>query len=240
MWYNLSSFTKSQNVFYKNNPMKVMKSRWARLRRIGLGLGVAFLILWGGADAAIRVASSGRVYSKTTVDAVPSARAAVVLGCSRTVRGGLGNLYYQRRIRAAADLYASGKVRAVVVSGDNHVKSYDEPTDMKGDLVACGVPADRIVCDYAGFRTLDSVIRASKVFGLNDFIVVSQPFHVRSAVFLARGFGINAVGYEAEDVSGRHSVKTCLREQLAKIAALIDVVIRRQPKFLGPLEKVPE
>ena len=78
------------------------------------------------------------------------------------------------------------------------------------------------------------------MFGLNDFIVVSQPFHVRRAVFLARGFGINAVGYEAEDVHGRHSVKTCLREQLAKIAALIDVVIRRQPKFLGPLEKVPE
>ena len=219
---------------------EIVKSLWRRLRRVLLVLGMAFLLLWGGADAAIRVASSGRVYSKTTVDAVPSARAAVVLGCSRTVRGGLGNLYYQRRIRAAADLFASGKVRAVLVSGDNHVKSYNEPTDMKGDLVACGVPADKIVCDYAGFRTLDSVIRARKVFGLEDIIVVSQPFHVRRAVFLARGFGINAFGYEAEDVSGRHSVKTCLREQLAKIAALIDVVIRRQPKFLGPLEKVPE
>ena len=217
-----------------------VKSHWMWLRRIALVLGVAFLILWIGSDVAIRVASSGRVYSKATLDAVPSARAAVVLGCSRTVRGGLGNLYYHRRIRAAADLFASGKVRAVVVSGDNHVRSYDEPADMKGDLIACGVPADRIVCDYAGFRTLDSVVRARKVFGLNDFIIVSQPFHARRAVFLARGFGINAVGYEAEDVSGRHSVKTCLREQLAKIAALVDVIIRRQPKFLGPLEKVPE
>ena len=204
----------------------MVKFHWKRMRKIGLGLGVVFLLLWVGADAVIRVVSSGRVYSKATVDAVPSARAAVVLGCSRTVRGGRGNLYYQHRIRAAADLYAAGKVRAVIVSGDNHVKSYDEPTDMKGDLVACGVPADRIVCDYAGFRTLDSVVRARKVFGLE--------------VFLARGFGINASGYEAEDVSGRHSVKTRLREQLAKIAALIDVVIRRQPKFLGPLEKVPE
>lgn len=220
--------------------VKFWKFHRKRVRRISLVLGAGFLILWVGADVAIRVASLGRVYSKTTVDAVPSARAAVVLGCSRTVRGGLGNLYYQRRIRAAADLFASGKVRAVLVSGDNHVKSYNEPTDMKGDLVACGVPADKIVCDYAGFRTLDSVIRARKVFGLVDFVVVSQPFHVRRAVFLARGFGINAVGYEAEDVPGRYSVKTCLREQLAKIAALVDVVIRRQPKFLGPLEKVPE
>ena len=218
----------------------MVKFHWKRMRKIGLGLGVVFLILWVGADAVIRVVSSGRVYSKATVDAVPSARAAVVLGCSRTVRGGRGNLYYQHRIRAAADLYAAGKVRAVIVSGDNHVKSYDEPTDMKGDLVACGVPADRIVCDYAGFRTLDSVVRARKVFGLEALSVVSQPFHVRRAVFLGRGFGINASGYEAEDVSGRHSVKTRLREQLAKIAALIDVVIRRQPKFLGPLEKVPE
>ena len=209
------------------------------MRRIALILGACSLVLWGVADVAIRMASSGRVYSKATVDAIPSVRAAVVLGCSRTVSGGLGNLYYQRRIRAAAELYAAGKVRAVVVSGDNHVRSYDEPTDMKADLVACGVPVDRIVCDYAGFRTLDSVVRARKVFGLEEFVVVSQPFHVRRAVFIARGFGINAVGYEAEDVSGRHSVKTCLREQLAKIAAVIDVVIRRRPKFLGPQEQVP-
>jgi len=209
----------------------------SRLVLIG---GAVFLVLWFISDMAIRMAASGRVYSKETLDAVPPARAAVVLGCSRTVRGGLVNLYYERRIRAAADLYAAGKVRAIVVSGDNHIKSYDEPTDMKGDLVACGVPADRIVCDYAGFRTLDSVIRARKVFGLNDFIVVSQPFHVRRAIFIARGFGADIRGYVADEVPGCYSVKTGLREQLAKIAALLDVALRRRPKFLGPLEEVPE
>jgi len=213
--------------------------RWTWIRRLALIGGAAFLVLWGVSDVAIRVAASGRVYSKATLDAVPPVRAAVVLGCARTVRGGLNNLYYDRRIRAAADLYAAGKVRAIVVSGDNHVKGYDEPTDMKGDLVACGVPADRIVCDYAGFRTLDSVVRARKVFGLDDFIVVSQPFHVRRAIFIARGFGADARGYVAEDVSGRHSIKTSLREQLAKIAAVTDVILRRRPKFLGPLEEVP-
>ena len=114
--------------------VKFWKFHRKRVRRISLVLGAGFLILWVGADVAMRVASLGRVYSKTTVDAVPSARAAVVLGCSRTVRGGLGNVYYQRRIRAAADLYAAGKVRTVVVSGDNHVRSYDEPTDMKGTI----------------------------------------------------------------------------------------------------------
>ena len=76
--------------------VKFWKFHRKRVRRISLVLGAGFLILWVGADVAIRVASLGRVYSKTTVDAVPSARAAVVLGCSRTVRGGLGNIYYQR------------------------------------------------------------------------------------------------------------------------------------------------
>jgi len=207
---------------------------------LAVAVGAAVVLAWIVADVAIRVAASGRVYSTATADAVPPVHAAVVLGCARTLRDGQANLYYQNRIRAAADLYARGKVRAIVVSGDNHVKGYDEPTDMKEDLVARGVPADRIVCDYAGFRTLDSVVRARKVFGLGNFLIVSQPFHVRRALFLARGFGCDAYGYAAADVSGRASLKTRVREQFAKVAALVDVVLRRRPKFLGPLEAVPE
>jgi len=210
------------------------------LRKVAAAVGAVAVLLWLAADVAIRVAASGRVYSSATVAAVPPVRAAVVLGCARKLRDGRTNVYYWNRIRAAADLYARGKVRAIVVSGDNHVKGYDEPTDMKEDLVAQGVPAEKIVCDYAGFRTLDSVVRARKVFGLGNFLIVSQPFHVRRALFLARGFGCDAYGYAAEDVAGRLSVKTRVREQFAKVAALLDVVFRRRPKFLGPLEAVPE
>ena len=94
-------------------------------------------------------------------------------------------------------------------------------------------------CDYAGFRTLDTVVRAKKVFGLDSFIIVSQPDHVRRAVFTARGFGCDAYGYAAEDVNGRYSIKTTIREQLAKIAAVLDVILRRSPKFLGPRETLP-
>ena len=128
----------------------------------------------------------------------------------------------------------------LIVSGDNHIKEYDEASDMKASLAEAGVPADRVVCDYAGFRTLDSVVRAKKVFGLDSFIVVSQKDHVRRAVFTARGFGCNAYGYAAPDVNGRYSIKTTIREQLAKIAAVLDVILRRGPKFLGPRELLPD
>ena len=170
---------------------------------------LAGLLVWGIADMGIRIASSGRLYDKTTIEQVPDARAAVVLGCVRMLKDGSRNQFYGYRIRAAAELYKAGKVKAIIVSGDNHVKGYDEPSDMKEDLVAAGIPAEKVVCDYAGFRTLDSVVRAKEVFGAERFIVVSQPFHVRRALFLAWGFGCDAYGYAAEDVRGINSVCVC-------------------------------
>ena len=212
--------------------------RWRILKFAAIA--VALMVLaWGASTIAVYVVSSGRVFDSESIDAVPRRRAAVVLGCAKTLSNGLGNLYFTYRIRAAAKLYKTGKVDCLIVSGDNHVKSYDEPSDMKASLAKAGVPADRIVCDYAGFRTLDTVVRAKKVFGLDSFIIVSQPDHVRRAVFIARGFGCDAYGYEAEDVTGRYSIKTTIREQFAKIAAVADVVLRRSPKFLGPREKLP-
>ena len=199
----------------------------------------AALLAWGGAALAIRLASNGRVFDSKTIAALPRLRAGVVLGCRKTLPNGLSNLYFTRRIASAAELYRAGKVDCFIVSGDNHVRTYDEATDMKNSLVAAGVPEAQIVCDYAGFRTLDTVVRAKKVFGLDSFVVVSQPDHVRRAVFTARGFGCDAYGYAAQDVNGRYSMKTTIREQLAKIAAVLDVILRRSPKFLGPREPLP-
>ena len=212
-----------------------------RLRIIKyVAIAVAVMVLaWGASTIAVYAVSSGRVFNSESIDALPRRRAAVVLGCAKTLSNGLGNLYFTYRIRAAAKLYKAGKVDCLIVSGDNHVKGYDEPSDMKESLAKAGVPADRIVCDYAGFRTLDTVVRAKKVFGLDSFIIVSQPDHVRRAVFTARGFGCDAYGYAAKDVNGRYSIKTTIREQLAKIAAVADVVLRRSPKFLGPRETLP-
>ena len=213
-----------------------------RARRIigGLGLVVLLgLLAWGGAVWAVYGRSAGRVFGPEELGSVPVQRAAVVLGCVKTLPNGLDNLYYSRRIAAAAELYKAGKVRCLIVSGDNHVKGYDEPSDMKDSLVAAGVPAEHVVCDYAGFRTLDSVVRAKEVFGLDAFLIVSQRDHVRRAVFLARGFGADAYGYAAPDVNGRYSIKTTIREQFAKLKAALDVIIRRKPKFLGKKEVLP-
>ena len=216
-----------------------MRFNRRKLVRLGLCGIVAALLEWGGAALAIRLASSGRVFDSESIAALPRLRAGVVLGCRKTFSNGLSNLYFARRIVAAAELYKAGKVDCLIVSGDNHVKTYDEASDMKSSLVEAGVPEAQIVCDYAGFRTLDTVVRAKKVFGLDSFVVISQPDHVRRAVFTARGFGCDAYGYAAQDVNGRYSIKTTIREQLAKIAAVLDVILRRSPKFLGPREPLP-
>ncbi len=216
-----------------------MKKRRLRILKFAAMAAALLLLAWGASAIAVYAVSSGRVFDSASIDAVPRQRAAVVLGCVRTLPNGLDNLYFSRRIDAAAGLYKADKVDCLIVSGDNHVKGYDEPSDMKESLINAGVPADRIVCDYAGFRTLDTVVRAKKVFGVDSFIIVSQPDHVRRAVFTARGFGCDAYGYAAKDVNGRYSIKTTIREQLAKIAAVADVVLRRSPKFLGPREQLP-
>ena len=221
----------------------IMKNVGGCVKRCLKIFGIVFLLFvlaWGVSVLMILGVTSGRVFGTDELAAVPAQRAGVVLGCVKTLPNGLNNLYYTRRIAAAAELFKSGKVTCLIVSGDNHVKGYDEPTDMKDSLVEAGVPADRIVCDYAGFRTLDSVVRAKEVFGLDSFVIVSQCDHVRRAVFLARSFGADACGYAAADVNGRYSLRTKIREQFAKVGAVLDALIRRKPKFLGKRETLPE
>ena len=143
-------------------------------------------------------------------------------------------------MEAAAALFKAGRVKALIVSGDNGTQGYDEPTDMKRVLMQIGVPAEKVVCDYAGFRSLDSVLRAKEVFGQQRMIFVSQRFHNARAIYLARAFGIEAYGMDAKDVPVALSVKTFLREKLACVKAVLDVnVLGTQPKFFGEKVMVP-
>lgn len=177
--------------------------------------------------------SRDRVYTELTTGIRP-ANAALVLGCAKTPPDGRGNLYFKYRVAAAAELYHAGLVRHLIVSGDNSRKDYDEPTDMKNALVARGIPAERIHCDYAGFRTLDSVVRAREIFQQERIIVVSQEFHAQRAVYLARHHGIDAIGFAAQDVTSPAGLRTRLRENLARVKAVLDVhILRTSPKFLG-------
>jgi vancomycin permeability regulator SanA len=136
---------------------------------------------------------------------------------------------------AAAELIQSGKVEYLLVSGDNRFRTYDEPTEMRKALIARGVPAAKIVCDYAGLTTLDSVVRAKAVFGQESVTIVSQRFHNERAIYLARAFGVDAIGYNAADVPLASAPRTYLREILSRQRAWLDAnIIRRQPRHLGP------
>jgi SanA protein len=144
------------------------------------------------------------------------------------------NLFFHNRIEAAVDVFNAGKAHTILVSGDNHVAHYNEPQDMKNALVEHGIPEARIVCDYAGFSTLDSVVRAKEIFGQNTLIVISQEFHNRRAIFIGKQRGLELVGYNAREVNALNSCKTKLREELARVKTLLDIwVLDRQPKFLG-------
>ena len=180
----------------------------------------------------IDTVSQGKVYNR--IEEVPERKIGLVLGCSKYLSNGRKNLYFQQRIDAAKELYFSDKVKFLLVSGDNSTKYYDEPTTMKKDLIALGVPGNKIYCDYAGLSTLDSVVRTKEVFKENQFIVISQGFHVRRAIYLGLAHDIDLIGYAPQGVSGLGSLKTELRECLARGKALLDVkFLNRQPKFLG-------
>jgi SanA protein len=181
-------------------------------------------------------ASEGRTYS--AVAAVPHRSVGLLLGCSRRVPGGGENRFFTTRLTAAAQLFHAGKIDYIIVSGDNHVSSYDEARDMKDALVAAGVPAARIYPDFAGFRTLDSVVRAKEVFGQTQITIISQKFHNQRAIYLATNLGIDAIGYNARNVSLQYSLGTLLREQFARAKTVLDVTFRKEPRFLGPEVRV--
>jgi SanA protein len=127
-----------------------------------------------------------------------------------------------------------GKVRYLLVSGDNHRRGYDEPTAMRDALIARAVPRERIVLDYAGFRTLDSIARAKDVFGQSHVIIVSQRFHNERALYLAQALGLFGVAYNAKDVPGARGDVTFMREPLARLRAVLDVrVLHTRPKYEG-------
>lgn len=106
--------------------------------------------------------------------------------------------------------------------------------------MAQGIPESRIFLDYAGFRTLDSVVRAKEIFGQDRFTVISQKFHNERAVYLARHYDIEAIGFNAQDVSVNNGFKTRIREWLARVKVFVDLLTNKQPKFLGEQIEIPD
>lgn len=174
---------------------------------------------------------------RTVADRVPAAPVAIVMGAGLDGRG-RPSPFLAGRLQTAADLYRRGKIRAILVTGDNSRKDYDEPTAMRAYLVKLKIQANRIVLDYAGFDTWDSCVRAKKIFGVDRAIVVTQVFHLPRAVALCRAAGIEAygVGHDSLLVDRGPTRYGYFREVFASIKAINAVVFRPRPRFLGPKE----
>ena len=211
----------------------------AKLIKISLifSLGILLLVLSAiiTIDTVVKTQTKSLLYSN--IENLPKNKVGLLLGTAKySTEGGI-NLYYKYRIQAAVELYQSGKVAYLLASGDNSKYSYNEPIEMQKDLVKAGIPTDKIYLDYAGFRTLDSVVRSKEVFGQQSITIISQPFHNQRALFIAKYKGIDAVAYNAATVSGKYSWRTRIREKFARLKMCFDLILNKQPKFLG--EPIP-
>lgn len=179
----------------------------------------------------IEVYAKGSLYPD--VESIPYNKVGLLLGTTPKLKNGNNNLYFDYRIQGAVELYKAGKIKYILISGDNRREDYNEPEEMKKALLVQGVPEKSIYMDYAGFRTLDSVIRAKEIFGQDKLTVISQPFHNERAIYLASKNGINAIGFNARDVETYAGLKTQIRELFARVKVFIDLATGKQPHFLG-------
>jgi len=234
-----SSGKKSQKKPSGRHPVIGFLIQWTkRLAVLCFLLAVGFFAFVWYANYSATLAGKGVLYD--AVEDVPHRRAGLVFGCSEKL-GTRDNLYFKYRIEAAAELWKAGKVDCLIVSGDNREKYYNEPVAMRKALVKAGVPFRKITCDYAGLRTLDSVVRAKKIFGLNEVTLISQKFQNERAAYIAKANGMDVVGFNAKDVEGYAARKIEDREVLARVKMWLDVhITNKQPKHLGDPVPLPE
>ena len=199
---------------------------------------IIFVIVVLSIDIFVSDSSKGRIYS--SIQNMPKRGVALVLGTAKYVRRGKINYFYKYRIDAAIKLYKAGKVRAILVSGDNSSKYYNEPARMMRDLIKRGIPKSKIYLDFAGFRTLDSILRAKEIFGLKKYIIVSQKFHLQRALFIAQKSGVDAIGFVAKDIPRTAAAfRMRMREYAARVKAFLDIyILHTTPKFFGKFEKI--
>lgn len=212
--------------------------RW--LRRLGWSVVLLVALpLAAVLYANLAAAWAGRGALHDDLEDVPKRSVGLVFGTTNKI-GKRDNLYFNYRMEAAAALWKAGKVEILLVSGDNRNKYYNEPVLMREALIALGVPADKVVCDFAGLRTLDSVVRAKKVFEVPDVTFISQRFQNERAAYIAKANGMKFSGYNARDVGVGAGFRTKVREALARVKMWLDVnILDTQPRHLGPREILP-
>jgi SanA protein len=215
-----------------------MKKRRRLILFVLVGLVVLGLLVIFICNRIIENASRGKLYSDAA--SIPYNKTGLLLGTTRHLVNGVINPYYQYRINAAVELFRHNKIKYLVISGDNSRAGYNEPEDMRRDLIRAGVDSTKLFLDYAGLRTFDSMVRLREIFGQDSVTIISQPFHNERALYIASKENITAIGFNARDVNARAGFKTQLREKLARVKVFIDYLTAKKPKFLGEKVNIPE
>jgi len=204
--------------------------------RLVVWIFISLILFVLGTNIWVVQSTKGLIFSPTDV---PENDVALVLGTSKRTSEGKPNRFFLERMETAARLHAIGKVKHILVSGDNRSKYYNEPRDMFQALGQRSIPLEDISLDFAGLRTLDSVVRCKEVFGQNKVTIVTQEFHCYRSLFIARFFDMEAVAVSADD-GGYIGSSLALREVLARTIAVLDLyVFQRKPHHLGDKIELP-
>ncbi|MEM7107863.1 MAG: ElyC/SanA/YdcF family protein [Bacteroidota bacterium] len=200
---------------------------WFLRRQLSLAITVLFFMFM--ANLIVDFYSNVRIASYTE-EVVGDKYTVLLLGTNKFLPDEVSeNVYFTYRIDAVMELYQAGLISQILISGDNSRDDYNEPRDMQRALQARGIPSSLIKLDFAGFRTLDSIVRSKKLFGKKRLLVVSQGFHLQRALFLSWYFGVDAIGYEAK---GNMNISMFIREHLAVPKMLLDImVLNTQPTY---------
>lgn len=208
---------------------------WRRVRKgalITLGTLASLILI---ANMWVVNSTSDKVFSST--ESLPSNDVAVVLGTANKLSSGKPNPFFEYRIKMAAELYRSGKAKYFIVSGDNRTRYYNEPIEMKKALVKSGVPDSVITLDYAGLRTLDTIVRCKEIFGQDTITIITQPFHCYRALFISNYYNMNAVAVMTEDPNPDSGNRVYIREYFARARAILDLyVFKTSPRHMGEKE----
>jgi len=207
------------------------KRKW--LRRIACVLIVAIIVgVIPFFAIQIYIVQFAKDYVIGDISDAPECDAVMILGAF-VYSSGTPSPVLRDRLNYGYDLYAQGKVKKILVSGDHGQTEYDEVNAMKTYLIGKGVPSEDIFMDHAGFNTYDSMYRAKEIFCIESLLISTQEFHIHRSVYIARKLGIAAYGYPCADKSSYPMFSLRLREAFARIKAFLDVLIHRNPKYLG-------
>lgn len=208
-----------------------------RTLRVGA---IAFLIVLVIVVASnLWVVRSTKSLVLTDYKLLPDSGVALVLGTSHRLVNGSPNPFFHNRMATAAELYKEGKIVHFIVSGDNRTKYYNEPIEMQKALIRLGVPAEAITLDYAGLRTLDSIVRCKEIFGQTNITIITQPFHSYRALFISRYYHVDAVALVANEPNQEDALRVYVREYLARTKAILDLyILGTSPRHLGDKEPI--